>query len=59
MQKAYPLAILLIHKELYGADILPVLFLKSLAVLEQVIEPQSPPLDTVYPLVSLDCILLK
>ena len=47
-------------KELYGADVSPGLISKVTdAVIEQVIEWQSRPLDTVYPLVYLDCIVVK
>jgi putative transposase len=46
--------------EMYGAGISP--FLVSQVtnhVMEQVIEWQSRPLDTVYPIVYLDCIVVK
>ena len=47
-------------KELYGADASPSLISKVTdAVIEQVIEWQSRELDTVYPIVNLDCIVLK
>jgi transposase-like protein len=47
-------------KELYGADVSPSLISKVTdAVIEQVIEWQSRPLDSVYPLVYLDCIVVK
>ncbi len=47
-------------KELYGADASPSLISKVTdAVIEQVIEWQSRELDTVYPIVYLDCIVLK
>jgi len=47
-------------KELYGADASPSLISKVTdAVIEQVVEWQSRELDTVYPIVYLDCIVLK
>jgi putative transposase len=47
-------------KELYGADASPSLILKVTdAVINQVIEWQTRPLDSVYPIVYLDCIVLK
>ena len=47
-------------KEMYGADISPTLISKVTdAVIEQVIEWQSRPLDAVYPIVYLDCIVVK
>ena len=47
-------------KELYDADVSPVLISKvSDAVMEQVVEWQNRPLDAVYPIVYLDCIVLK
>lgn len=47
-------------KEMYGADVSPTLISKVTdAVIEQVIEWQSRPLDTVYPIVYLDCIVVK
>jgi transposase-like protein len=47
-------------KEMYGEDILPTLISKvTNAVIEQVVEWQSRPLDAVYPIVYLDCIVLK
>jgi transposase-like protein len=47
-------------KEMYGADISPTLISKvTSAVIEQVVEWQSRPLDAVYPIVYLDCIVLK
>ncbi len=47
-------------KELYGADVSPSLISKVTdAVIEQVIEWQSRPLDAIYPLVYLDCIVVK
>lgn len=47
-------------KDLYDADVSPVLISKITdAVIEQVIEWQSRPLDPVYPIVYLDCIVLK
>jgi len=47
-------------KELYGADASPSLISKVTdRVIEQVIEWQSRELDAVYPIVYLDCIVLK
>jgi putative transposase len=47
-------------KEMYDADVSAALISKVTdAVLEQVIEWQSRPLDTVYPIVYLDCIVVK
>jgi len=47
-------------KELYGADVSASLISKVTdTVIEQVIEWQSRPLDAVYPLVYLDCIVVK
>jgi transposase-like protein len=47
-------------KEMYGAEISPTLISKvTNAVIEQVLEWQSRPLDAVYPIVYLDCIVLK
>lgn len=47
-------------KEMYGADISAALISKVTdAVIEQVIEWQSRPLDAVYPIVYLDCIVVK
>ena len=47
-------------KEMYGADISPTLIFKVTdAVIEQVIEWQSRPLDPIYPIVYLDCIVVK
>jgi len=47
-------------KELYGADASPTLISKVTdAVIEEVIEWQSRPLDAVYPIVYLDCIVVK
>ncbi len=47
-------------KELYDADVSPALVSKVTdAVMEQVVEWQNRPLDTVYPIVYLDCIVLK
>lgn len=46
--------------ELYGADISPVLVSQVTdAVLEKVIEWQSRPLDALYPILYLDCIVVK
>jgi len=47
-------------KEMYGADVSPALISKVTdAVIEQVIEWQSRPLDPVYTIVYLDCIVVK
>ncbi|WP_395374221.1 IS256 family transposase [Marinicella sp. W31] len=47
-------------KEMYDADISPTLISKvTNAVLDQVIQWQSRPLDAVYPIVYLDCIVVK
>ena len=47
-------------KEMYGAEVSPTLISKVTdAVIEQVVEWQSRPLDAVYPIVYLDCIVVK
>ncbi|VAS64607.1 Transposase and inactivated derivatives [Klebsiella pneumoniae] len=47
-------------KELYDADVSPALVSKVTdAVMEQITEWQNRPLDAVYPIVYLDCIVLK
>jgi transposase-like protein len=47
-------------KEMYDADVSPALISKVTdAVIEQVVEWQSRPLDAVYPIVYLDCIVVK
>jgi len=47
-------------KEMYDADVSPTLISKvTNAVIEQVTEWQSRPLDSVYPIVYLDCIVVK
>jgi putative transposase len=47
-------------RELYGADISPTLVSKvTEAVLDKVIDWQSRPLDTAYPILYLDCIVVK
>jgi len=47
-------------KEMYDADVSPTLISKvTNAVMEQVVEWQSRPLDPIYPIVYLDCIVLK
>jgi len=47
-------------KEMYDADVSATLISKvTNAVIEQVIEWQSRPLDAVYPIVYLDCIVVK
>lgn len=46
--------------EWYGAEISPTLISRATnAVIEQVTEWQSRPLDAVYPIVYLDCIVVK
>lgn len=52
--------IVVAFEELYGADISAGLVSKVTdAVIEQVVQWQSRPLDAVYPIVYLDCIVLK
>ena len=47
-------------KEMYDADVSPTLISKvTNAVLDQVLEWQSRPLNDIYPIVYLDCIVLK
>ncbi len=47
-------------KEMYGADVSATLISKvTAAVIEQVVEWQSRPLDAIYPIVYLDCIVVK
>lgn len=47
-------------EEMYGAEISPGLVSQvTNAVIEQVVEWQNRPLDAVYPIVYLDCIVLK
>ncbi len=47
-------------KELYGADVSPTLISKVTdAVIDQVTEWQARPLDAVYPIIYLDCIVVK
>ena len=49
-----------LFKELYGADVSPTLISKVTdAVTERVIEWQSRPLEAIYPIVYLDCIVVK
>ncbi len=46
--------------DMYGAEVSPTLISKvTNAVIEQVVEWQARPLDAVYPIVYLDCIVLK
>ena len=46
--------------EMYGAEISPTLVSQvTNSVIERVVEWQSRPLDTVYPIVYLDCIVVK
>ncbi len=55
-----PREIVAAFKELYDADVSPALVSKVTdAVMEQVVEWQNRPLDTIYPIVYLDCIVLK
>ncbi len=45
---------------MYDADVSPTLISKVTdSVLEQVIEWQSRPLDEIYPVVYLDCLVVK
>lgn len=47
-------------EEMYGADISPGRVLQvTNSVMERVVEWQNRPLDAVYPIVYLDCIVLK
>jgi putative transposase len=47
-------------KEMYDADVSPTLISNvTNAVLEEILEWQSRPLDDIYPIVYLDCIVLK
>jgi transposase-like protein len=47
-------------KEMYDADISPTLISNvTNAVIEQIVEWQSRPLDAIYPIVYLDCIVVK
>jgi len=47
-------------KEMYGADVSASLISKVTdAVIEQVVEWQSRPLDSIYPIIYLDCIVVK
>jgi len=47
-------------QEMYGADVSPTLVSKvTESVLDRVLEWQSRPLDDIYPIVYLDCIVLK
>jgi len=47
-------------KEMYDADISPTLIPRvTNAVIDQVIEWQARPLDSVYPIVYLDCLVVK
>ena len=47
-------------KQMYDAEVSPTLISKvTNAVIEQVIEWQSRPLDEIYPIVYLDCIVVK
>ncbi len=47
-------------KEMYDADVSPTLISRvTNAVIEQVIEWQARPLDAVYPIVYLDCLVVK
>ncbi len=47
-------------KEMYGADVSATLISKVTdAVIEQVVEWQSRPLDEIYPIIYLDCLVVK
>ena len=47
-------------KEMYGADVSPTLISRvTESVIDRVIEWQNRPLDAVYPIVYLDCIVVK
>ena len=47
-------------KEMYDADVSPALISKVTdAVIEEVVQWQNRPLDSVYPIVYLDCIVIK
>lgn len=47
-------------KEMYDADVSPTLISRvTNAVIEQVVEWQARPLDAVYPIVYLDCLVVK
>ncbi|USQ13397.1 IS256 family transposase [Legionella lytica] len=49
-----------LFKEMYDADVSPTLISKvTNAVIERVIEWQSRPLEPIYPIVYLDCIVVK
>ncbi|EBM7672259.1 IS256 family transposase [Salmonella enterica subsp. enterica serovar Typhimurium] len=49
-----------VFKEMYDADVSPALISKVTdAVIDQVVEWQNHPLDAIYPIVYLDCIVLK
>lgn len=49
-----------VFKEMYDADVSPALISKVTdAVIDQVVEWQNRPLDAIYPIVYLDCIVLK
>jgi transposase-like protein len=55
-----PREIVTTFKEMYDADVSASLISKVTdAVIEQVIEWQSRPLDAIYPIVYLDCIVVK
>jgi transposase-like protein len=46
--------------EWYGADISPTLLSRvTNAVIDQVIEWQSRPLDPIYPIIYIDCLVVK
>ncbi|GJH75900.1 hypothetical protein ECZC06_54940 [Escherichia coli] len=58
--KGCPREIAAAFKELYDAVVSPALISKVTdAVMEQIVEWQNRPLDAVYPIVYLDCIVLK
>jgi len=52
--------IVAVFQEMYGAEVSPTLVSKvTESVLDRVLEWQSRPLDEVYPIVYLDCIVIK
>ena len=52
--------IVITFKEMYGADVSASLISKvTNAVIDRVVEWQSRPLDSIYPIVYLDCIVVK
>ena len=52
--------VVIAFNDLYGADVSPTLISRVTdAVIEQLIEWQARPLDAIYPIVYLDCIVVK